>query len=147
MLDLFKTNIKHLPRTDSGSALFLWYTDGYDVMLAVVDGEFRIYRYEYWDENDIRRDYAEGEWRDYISGYFPVAYWCLDMDTCVYTTLNFEYDMPTMMAEEILEAMHNQIDDISSRIEVGNSVLKDFITHWCELICKYKGWLVYQYYK
>lgn len=147
MLDLFKESIHHLPRTDSGSALYLGNTDGLDVMLAVVDGEFRVYCYEFWDEDDIRRDYAEEEWRDYIRGYFPMTFWCFDIDTCVYTVLNFEYDTPMMMAEEILEAMHHQIDDISSRIDVNNLVLQDFITHWCELICQYKGNMVYQYYK
>lgn len=69
------------------------------------------------------------------------------MDTCAYCPINFEYDTPMMMAEEILEAMHHQIDDISSRIEANNSILQDFITHWCQLIGEYKGWLVYQYYK
>lgn len=51
------------------------------------------------------------------------------MDTCAYCPINFEYDTPMMMAEEILEAMHHQIDDISSRIEANNSILQDFITH------------------
>lgn len=74
MLDLFKESIHHLPRTDSGSALYLGHTDSYDVMLAVVDGEFRVYRYEYWDEDDIRNDYPNGEWRDYIRAYFPLGY-------------------------------------------------------------------------
>ena len=51
------------------------------------------------------------------------------MDTCVYTALNFEYDTPMMMAEEILEAMRNQIDDINSSVDTRISILQDFITH------------------
>lgn len=147
-MELLKWKIKHVPKKPL-DYVYLWERESFSYYLTVEDFEFRIYSYEYRNEESLMEDWnLDAAWVYPVDNFFNDAGGYLDIDTLWYVKVGFSGRDVVEMARELLEACCNQLDYQSYRIYDSDNIpserLVDFIRRW---ITKIRDKKVYAYYK
>ena len=152
VIDLNTNCMKHLPknRIPLQHRMYLGYVDNYDHWLVVEEWEFRVYNYEYWSWESIEENHEDETWWAESCDYFTDADGCMDVDTCEYTVLKFEWKDAVEMANEIYTACEEDLEDVSYSVYDWvnpSQQLVDFISRGLFKVKEYQDSLVYCYYK
>jgi len=148
-MEFVEWKIKHAPEKPL-DYVYLWNRgDTFCFYLTVEDFEFRIYSYEYRDEESLMEDWnLDADWVYPIDNFFNNGGGYLDIDSLWYVKAEFSSEDAVEMARELLEACCDQLDYKSYRIfdydSIPSELLVDFIRRW---IAKTKYGKVYAYYK
>lgn len=143
-MELIMWKIKHVPK-ELLDCVYLWERGSLSYYLTVEDFEFRIYSYEYRDEETLMDDWnLDAAWVYPIDNFFNNVGGYLDIDSLWYVKAEFSSKDVVEMARELLEACCDQLDYHSYRIydydNIPSEHLVDFIRRWTEK-------KVYAYYK